>query len=293
MKILILITILLIIYFYYKINCNYLSSIEQFKVNSKPKKIAFLFLIYDSINHEELWYKFLKGVDKNKYNIYIHYKYPKKLKYFNEYKLDNCIETAWGDISLVHAMNLLLKEAYKDPSNMHFIFVSNSCVPLKKFNHIYNYLNPKFSYFGMMAKDNMLIPRCIPLSTYIPQQYIRKASQWCILNRKHTKLIIDDKDNLIQYFDYDGCVPDEHYYITFLHYYKLEKELIKTYDMTENFTTFVVWFDLDYKYKKETDYNYPKEYIEISDEELNYLLNAPCLFGRKFNKDCELTIDYK
>ena len=38
------------------------------------KKIALCFLIYDKINHEKLWYEWLKNVDKNKYNIYIHYK---------------------------------------------------------------------------------------------------------------------------------------------------------------------------------------------------------------------------
>ena len=39
------------------------------------KKIAFCFLIYDIINHEELWNIFFQNVDTNKYNIYIHYKF--------------------------------------------------------------------------------------------------------------------------------------------------------------------------------------------------------------------------
>ena len=57
------------------------------------KKIAFCFLIYDIINHEELWNIFFKDIDTNLYNIYIHYKNNKQLKYFEKYKLDNCIET--------------------------------------------------------------------------------------------------------------------------------------------------------------------------------------------------------
>jgi hypothetical protein len=52
------------------------------------KKIAFCFLIYDIINHEELWNKFFLDVDINKYNIYIHYKYNVPLKYFEKYKLN-------------------------------------------------------------------------------------------------------------------------------------------------------------------------------------------------------------
>ena len=48
------------------------------------KKIAFCFLIYDIINHEELWNIFFKNVDANKYTIYIHYKFNKPLKYFEK-----------------------------------------------------------------------------------------------------------------------------------------------------------------------------------------------------------------
>ena len=66
------------------------------------KIFGLCFLIYDKINHEELWYNWLKNVDKKKYKIYIHYKTDKKLKYFEKYKLDNCIETKYGNITLLH-----------------------------------------------------------------------------------------------------------------------------------------------------------------------------------------------
>ena len=47
-------------------------------INSN-KKIALCFLIYDKINHEQIWYDYLKNIDPNKYNIYIHYKTNKPL----------------------------------------------------------------------------------------------------------------------------------------------------------------------------------------------------------------------
>ena len=81
------------------------------------KKIAFCFLIYDIINHEELWDLFFLNVNKDKYNIYIHYKKNVKLKYFEKYKLKNCIETKYYDVTLVLAQNLMLREAYKDVNN--------------------------------------------------------------------------------------------------------------------------------------------------------------------------------
>ena len=36
--------------------------------------LGFCFLIYDIINHEKLWYYWLKNIDTKKYRIYIHYK---------------------------------------------------------------------------------------------------------------------------------------------------------------------------------------------------------------------------
>ena len=59
-------------------------------INSN-KKIALCFLIYDKINHEQIWYDYLKNIDPNKYNIYIHYKINKPLRYFNDYKLQGAI----------------------------------------------------------------------------------------------------------------------------------------------------------------------------------------------------------
>jgi hypothetical protein len=49
-----------------KINNNYIIIIYN-----NIMKIAFCFLIYDIINHEDLWNIFFANVDNNKYNIYI------------------------------------------------------------------------------------------------------------------------------------------------------------------------------------------------------------------------------
>jgi hypothetical protein len=59
------------------------------------KKLAFCFLIYDEINHEELWNIFFKNIDKNKYNIYIHYKSNKPLIFFDKNKEDNIIKEVY------------------------------------------------------------------------------------------------------------------------------------------------------------------------------------------------------
>lgn len=245
------------------------------------KKIAFCFLIYDIINHEELWNIFFKNVDANKYTIYIHYKFNKPLKYFEKYKLNNCIETKYADITLVKAQNLLLQEAIDDKDNKHFIFVSNSCIPLKSFEHVYDNLNEERSYFNI-AQQTQCFPRCKTTLNYIDKKYIQKAGQWCILNRKHTELMLNNND-YITWFSYSSTVPDEHCYITNIFYNNLQDEIITTPNVANDATTFVNWEGMDYKYPSNDEL---KNYSVIAEDELLYLLGSKCLFGRKFNKEC-------
>jgi hypothetical protein len=255
------------------------------KIKTKPKKIAFLFLIYDKINHEELWAEFFKQDDKDRHSIYIHYKYDKKLDYFENCKLKNCIETKWGDISLVQAQNLLLQQALKDTDNQHFIFCSGACIPLKDFDHVYNSLDEQYSYFNIQS-DNTCFPRCNNALKYIKKKYIKKAAQWCILNRKHTEIILNS-DVYIKWFK--NTIGDEHCYVSYLYYMKLENELIITLNSAESATTFTNWPGMNYKYPSNAGI---KNYERIRKNELKYLIASKCLFGRKFSATCDLSFLY-
>jgi hypothetical protein len=264
--------------------------IENFS-NSEIKKIAFLFLIRESINQEELWNLFFKDVDPKLYNIYIHYKNNKPLLYFDKYKLSNCVDTKYADISLVKAQNILLKKALEDKDNQHFIFVSESCIPLKSFNYIYGELNPSFSYFNMFSKDDCF-PRCFVLLPFVTFKHIQKASQWCILNRKHSELMISNEKNLSNFSNI--YAPDEHCYIIFIYQAGLENEIITTEYIADGATTFTNWSNMKYKYNYST-INHKiyspelKNYNSISTEELVYLIKSKSLFGRKFTSKCNLS----
>ncbi len=274
------IIIFLIIYLHLKKNDNFTN------LNSE-KKIAFLFLITDIINKEDLWYDFFKNIDQNKYSIYIHYKTNDQLKYFNDYKIKNIIETKWADISLVKAEQNLLKEALKDDNNYKFIFVSGSCIPIKDFNYIYDFLTrDNYSYFNNMIK----------------RQNIYKTFQWCILNREHAKIIGEDITEIKNYEE--SFAPDEIYILTTLK--KLNDKNIIINMTPDTFTTYANWgdgwiiFNDDFsnKYKKfNSDVQkqfmfinkYPYNYTKIDDNELKYLVNdTKCLFMRKVTKECIL-----
>ena len=268
-------------------------------------KLAFLFLIYDVINHENIWFQFFNGISKNKYNIYIHYKTNEQLEFFNEYKINKnkIINTKYADISIVKAQNVLIKEALKDNDNKHFIFLSGSCIPLKSFNYIYNHLDTKYSYFHIANPDDCF-PDCEVALEYIPKKYINKASQWCILNRPHSELLIkgaestDSADNYLIWFK-NTYAPDELCYISYLSYIYnkngsglLSKEIIsKSYaSPPDEATTFANWEDMNYKYASEREL---KNYKNISEEELTHLLRSKSLFGRKFKPSCYYSLNKK
>lgn len=261
------------------------------------KKIAFLFLIYDIINQEELWFKWLENVDKNKYSIYIHYKFDKPLKFFNNYKLLNCIETEYCKTSIVQAHNILIKEALKDETNYKFINLSQACIPLKNFNYIYDKLIMDNSgYFNITSGNNSsdeLFPRCNELLNYFDKSIISKSSNWFILNRELSAMIIDNENNYLKYFENIYC-PEEHYFITMVKLNKLDNMIIYNTEPI-NITTFTNWiYNTKYKFH-DTEYNtiyYKKglkNYPLISKNELVYLINnTECLFGRKFNVSCNV-----
>ncbi len=252
------------------------------------KKLALLFLIYDEINQEKLWYDYLSEIDNSKYSVYIHYKNNKELKYFEKNKIINSIETKWGDISLVKAQNVLLGESLKDINNSHFIFLSNSCIPLNKFNYIYDNIQLNKSYFNITHTG--IFPRYDNIKKYTDINNIMKASQWSILCRKHAEILYNDKEIYYKWYE-NVQIPDESAYITYLNHMKYQNELITTNNSANNATTFTNWSDMDYKYVGNES---PKYYKNISNEELNYLVNdSKCFFGRKFHKDCDLSYLYK
>jgi hypothetical protein len=247
------------------------------------KKIAFCFLIYDIINCEELWNIFFRNVDTNKYTIYIHYKSNKLLKYFEKYKINNCIETKYADRTIPLAYNILFQEAFKDIDNYKFVIVSGSCIPFKSFDFIYDKLTvDHYGYFNVCPAEQCF-PNCNTLLNVIDKNHISKNSGWFILNRMLLDNLCVDKDDIINTYYKTIYVPEEYYYYTYIKILNLENEIITTLNSANEASTFTNWEGMNYKYPSNRGI---KNYTSISNEEVLYLLNSPCLFGRKFNREC-------
>ena len=114
----------------------------------------------------------------------------------------------------------------------------------------------------------------------------KKSHQWCILNKKHAKLLVESTDYMSWFTD---C-HDEHCYITKIFTCYLENEIIATPNLSHGATTFTNWEGNNYKYPSKNEL---KNYSSITEEELTYILDSKSLFGRKFNVECVNSLNIK
>ncbi|KAJ6363130.1 hypothetical protein OIU78_003333 [Salix suchowensis] len=197
-------------------------------IPTKKAKIAFMFLTTSLLPFEKLWDKFFSG-HEDRFSVYVHASKEKPVhvsRYFvnRDVRSDKVI---WGQISMIDAERRLLANALGDPDNQHFVLLSDSCVPLYKFDYIYNYL----IYSNMSYLDCFYDPGPHGNGRYsehmlpeIELKDFRKGAQWFSMKRQHAVIVMADSLYYTKFRDYckpglDGknCIADEHYLPTFFH----------------------------------------------------------------------------
>jgi hypothetical protein len=233
-------------------------------------KIAFCFMIYSSIENEDLWVDFFSKADQTKFNIYVHAKDPDAYTgVFSKYIIDEHIETKYGSWSLVKCSNALFRKAFhSDSDNIKFVLLSGHCIPVKTFAHVYNTIAHNDHAYICLSPAHQIFPRYLPLLNFFSNCEIAKHHQWVILTRADVAFIKEDP--YLECFE-NIDIPDESYYITVL-----RKNGTASHVQTNLLTTFTQWEeDLDIQ-----------TYTSISKEELHNLTSkVPFpLFARKFAK---------
>jgi hypothetical protein len=184
--------------------------------------IAFCFLVYDYIIRYDMWNTFFENIDINNYIVYIH---PKNINTnnnlfykFNYKIINNRVNTiSKNHISIVKATLQLFKETYQYNNNItHFIFLSQSCIPLYNFNTIYN-LTINFNNSVISFIDNNKKERYYQLNNnfkkYIKYiNFVKQQPNMILIKNDVIDLLNND---LTIYFNNMDC-PDEHYFINIL-----------------------------------------------------------------------------
>ncbi|RYR05638.1 hypothetical protein Ahy_B06g085476 isoform B [Arachis hypogaea] len=227
-------------------------------------KVAFLFLTPGSLPFEKLWHMFFKvkqscstkfalenqpnslpmvaiflkhyamAMRANSVSIYMHrgknlYMLAPILlaeKFIvNRYGF-NFVQVGWGKFSMVEAERRLLANALLDPDNQHFVLLSDSCIPVRKFDFMYNYLlltNVSFvdCYVDAGPHGNgRYIERMLP---EVEMKDFRKGSQWFSMKRQHAIIVMADSLYFTKFKHHcrpnmeggKNCYADEHYLPTF------------------------------------------------------------------------------
>jgi hypothetical protein len=178
--------------------------------------IAFCFLTYSDLDNSMIWMNYLKK-HLDKINIYIHAKYPIKHHFFKKYICKKIIQTRRKeDISIVHATLSILREAFLNKNNTHFIFLCQSSIPLVSFGHLKEIiLNSKKSFIKTFLNNCTF--RYYQLHNIFKSKYgynmFVKQHPNMILVRKHVSLFM----NYIYLSEFKNMTcPDEHYFINIL-----------------------------------------------------------------------------
>ncbi|KAG6769405.1 hypothetical protein POTOM_025036 [Populus tomentosa] len=205
-------------------------------IPTKKAKIAFMFLTTSLLPFEKLWDKFFSG-HEDRFSVYVHASKEKPV-HVSRYFVDRDVrsdQVIWGQISMIDAERRLLANALGDPDNQHFVLLSDSCVPLYKFDHIYNYL----MYSNMSYLDCFYDPGPHGNGRYsehmlpeIELKDFRKGAQWFSMKRQHAVIVMADSLYYTKFRDYckaatdllacpglegKNCIADEHYLPTFFH----------------------------------------------------------------------------
>lgn len=273
------------------------------KTKYEPKKVAFLFLTISDHHQPKIWTDYL--VKNDKFSVYCHPKINKiKTPWLRNSVINKRVKTSWGHIT--EAYYRLLEEALKDPLNMKFMFISESCIPLKTFDSFYQKVitedvGLKTSYIKKMPIT--LYDQKMRIETqkgYESYKFIKHYARMCLSRNDAEKLVENTlKGRRMRSFFNNMHVGDEF----FLSGIKMEKveDFEMTYDNwedTKEKATLIKEelevlrqlpksFLIDEKIRrKEAEYsvvrNNPKTYTSITGEELDKAMNSVSFFWRKF-----------
>jgi hypothetical protein len=268
-----------------------------------PPKVAFLFLTIHDHHQPEIWTDYLTKTDK--FSVYAHPKINKiKTPWLKKAVIPKHVKTGWGHIT--QAYYCLLEEALKDPHNMKFMFLSESCIPLKSFDEFYQKVitedaNLQKSYVKLM-----------PISKYDREQrietqkghesisFIKHYARMC-LSRVDAEKVMENslRGRKMRAFFNDMHVGDEFFLSaigqdhmenfemtydnwddTRMRAKKVEEELIELRKLPKSIRT-------DERIRrKEAEMtvvrNNPKTYTSITGSELDVAMNRESFFWRKF-----------
>lgn len=195
-----------------------------------PNKIAFLFLTIGDIHQPEIWTNYLKN-KQHLSSVYINPKHPALIKteWLENMVIPNHVEnTKWGHIT--EAYHRLLDEAVKDQDNVKFVFISESCIPLKSFDSFYEKMmrdDLRTSYIKFMkpsAYDTLSRIKTQP-GYKEHEPFVKHFARMC-LSRYHAEKLLEQ-----DFTFFNNMHVGDEFFLTLIHPEK-GKDFIEDFEIT-------------------------------------------------------------
>ena len=247
--------------------------------------------------------------NENKINIYIHPKFPDNHTWKPQCIIRNLQPTEWGFI--VGAYMELFREAFKNKDNYKFITISESCIPIKSFDLLYNEIilnNLSLSFIKKMniSKYDYEVRLSNDIKNKFNNHLIKHYARMC-LQRYHveqlflseSKVKIFSKMHVGDEFFLSSITPLKNYKnmaITFddWEYVDKLKKKIKNkikilYEEQEKLNSNCNIEKIILLKKKYDDIaKNPKKIIKVSKIDLDNMKNTDSFFYRKFDKNSDI-----
>jgi len=251
-------------------------------------KLGFCFLCKNDIHQLDMWLNFFEN-NYDKINIYIHSYDLENVsqEFVKKYQVDKNIETIWGDIyEPIKYMGKLSKEN----NDFKTILVSESTIPCKPFNYIYDYLtNDNLGFMSYVIRkeemnnwdkntlkmqEDRYNNNCKNIENFkenVDYSHWFYNETWIIFNQEMIDLILNDN----KYYPHikKGYAHDENYPVYLL---SIHNKL----NLCKNIlTTYANW---NVKHKSGSK-RHPKLHDKVDEEFSEMLKSTPnILFARKF-----------
>jgi len=307
-------------------------------LSRKKKKVAFMFLSNQGIHHDAIWEQWFLQANKDgdsasksfeeKASIYVHSTdanglriSPTLSQFFNERVIPS-VPTEYYK-NLLDMMIQVLLYAHSDPDNAHFVFISDSSIPIKTFDEVYSELvNDKKSRFCLRpnARAHDMWGRFPGLQ--MPEEFHRESEMWSSLSRSHVTEVLSHLNSDLMVWQrantfrnmqprgpYGGA-PDETFLPTLLQKvigtnafntcHGAVKETDEVDEATDKYSgccpTFLEWPDfprheIQIEGCTTSSSSSPCFYKKISVTDIKKLYDANYLFLRKVDKDAVLVDD--
>ncbi len=259
-------------------------------------KLGFCFLCKNDIHQLDMWLNFFE-TNYDKTNIYIHSYDLENVSqdFVKKYQIDKNIKTGWGDI--YEPLKYIMKISKKN-NDYKLILLSESTVPCKSFDYIYDYLtNNELGYMSYVLRqdknndwdkatlkmqEDRYNNNCKKIENFkenINYSHWFYNETWIIYNQEMINIILNDNC----YYNYfkKAYVYDENYPIYLLSIHdklNLCKNILTTYT--------------NWNIKQSDAKKHPKLHDNVDKELCNMLKKTPdLLFARKFKKTSNIS-DY-